>query len=561
MDRFFVNKLIAAFAVDIVLGHGKAGEQAMLFPTHKTAKRCADFIYIKDDSTTRSYPRIIDFCLDQTKATTPTLVKIAPTISAVIYPKEKWPLAKQYWQHAGDGVSSRRAEFCHELFNEGLLVEERTLNDTTNSNVARLHKGPKRYQKAASIDLGPGVVPTTKPQTPQNVYPEVKEEVKESSQFVEERFGRNLNMSLVQNAQTAIKRRIAGSLVGDMELSSTIVSTSKLEMSTRGVPNLSEDDVYLYPCGMNAIFNAHQLLLEARGEAKSISFGFPYVDTLKILEKWGPGCLFYGNGSSEDIDNLEARLERGERYLALFCEFPGNPLLKSPDLKRLHALSKRYDFAIVVDETIGNFINIHVLPFADIIVSSLTKIFTGECNVSGGSSILNPQGQYYSTLKDVMKSSYENNYWAEDIIFMERNSRDFISRIVRINRSSEIITNLLASHPAVKQVYYPGFAPAKTNYDSCRTPNGGYGGLFSVTFKKHEQAVAFFDAIDTAKGPSLGTNFTLTSPYAILAHYGELEWAREFGVEADLVRVSVGLEEEGMLREIFESALKEVEKL
>ena len=45
-----------------------------------------------------------------------------------------------------------------------------------------------------------------------------------------------------------------------------------------------------------------------------------------------------------------------------------------------------------------------------------------------------------------------------------------------------------------------------------------------MTFYTTEDAVAFFDAIDTAKGPSLGTNFTLTSPYAILAHYGELEW-------------------------------------
>jgi cystathionine gamma-synthase len=111
---------------------------------------------------------------------------------------------------------------------------------------------------------------------------------------------------------------------------------------------------------------------------------FPYIDTLKILQKWGPGCLFYGNGESKDLDDLQQRLENGERYLALFCEFPGNPLLKSPNLQRIRDLAKKHNFAIVVDETIGNFLNVHVLPYSDIVVSSLTKVFSGDSNVMGG---------------------------------------------------------------------------------------------------------------------------------------------------------------------------------
>ena len=111
---------------------------------------------------------------------------------------------------------------------------------------------------------------------------------------------------------------------------------------------------------------------------------FPYVDTLKILENWGPGCQFYGHASAQELDNLEARLQAGERFLALFCEFPGNPLLKTPDLRRIWMLADRYDFAVVIDETIGNFLNVNVLPAADIVVSSLTKIFSGDSNVMGG---------------------------------------------------------------------------------------------------------------------------------------------------------------------------------
>lgn len=111
---------------------------------------------------------------------------------------------------------------------------------------------------------------------------------------------------------------------------------------------------------------------------------FPYIDTLKILEKWGPGCQFYGNGAAEDLDDLERRCEDGEKFLAVFCEFPGNPLLKTPNLGRIRTLADRFDFAIVVDETIGNFLNVHVLPHADVVVSSLTKVFSGDSNVMGG---------------------------------------------------------------------------------------------------------------------------------------------------------------------------------
>jgi cystathionine gamma-synthase len=43
-----------------------------------------------------------------------------------------------------------------------------------------------------------------------------------------------------------------------------------------------------------------------------------------------------------------------------------------------------YHFPIILDETVGNHLIVQVLPFADIVVSSLTKIFSGMGNVLGG---------------------------------------------------------------------------------------------------------------------------------------------------------------------------------
>jgi cystathionine gamma-synthase len=79
-------------------------------------------------------------------------------------------------------------------------------------------------------------------------------------------------------------------------------------------------------------------------------------------------------------------------------------------------------------------------------------------------------------------------------------------------------------HPVVKQVNYPKHSSTRPFYDRCRTPNGGYGGLLSATFFCREDAVAFFDNLATAKGPSLGTNFTLRS----VAFGGQSAFARKF---------------------------------
>jgi cystathionine gamma-synthase len=119
------------------------------------------------------------------------------------------------------------------------------------------------------------------------------------------------------------------------------------------------------------------------------AYRFPYTDTYKVLLKWGPGCHFLGYGGTTDIPALEQLLASQDSaeppILALFCEFAGNPLLSSPDLVRIRQLADQYGFLLVVDETIGNFINVEVLPYSDIVVSSLTKVFSGDANCMGGS--------------------------------------------------------------------------------------------------------------------------------------------------------------------------------
>jgi cystathionine gamma-synthase len=120
-----------------------------------------------------------------------------------------------------------------------------------------------------------------------------------------------------------------------------------------------------------------------------------------------------------------------------------------------------------------------------------------------------------------------------------------------------------ASARVVKEVFYPKYT-ARANYDLCRNaslsptePN--FGGLFSVTFVSKAASEAFFNTLACHKGPSLGTSFTLACPYTVLAHYYELDWAKGYGVEEGLVRVSVGTEERSVLLKWFEESVRAAE--
>lgn len=188
------------------------------------------------------------------------------------------------------------------------------------------------------------------------------------------------------------------------------------------------------------------------------------------------------------------------------------------------------------------------------------------------SLILNPKSRFFSLLKATLDHIYEDAYWGEDAIYMERNSRDFVKRVRVINRNTEAVCDLLHSYittpnSIIKKVCYPKWE-TRANYDICRLPSpvgldgeeeGNFGGLFSVLFTSKVASEAFFDALPCAKGPSLGTNFTLACPYTILAHYTELEWAASYGVEEGLVRLSVGLEDQKLLLTWLTIALRGAE--
>ena len=321
-------------------------------------------------------------------------------------------------------------------------------------------------------------------------------------------------------------------------------SYTKLALQTRisQLAGVHASNVFLFPTGMAALSTVQRVLQRLTPEAKSIQLGFPYVDLMKLQEKIGAGYHFFP--SNKDAESQEFRdLINHQKISGVFTDLPGNPLLGTASLPHLSALLRPRMIPLIVDDTVGTFYNVDAMPYADIVMSSLTKYFSGISDVMGGALIVNDKSPFYPMIRHIFQEECENLLWGEDAMLLAERSFDFETRMVQINRTAEDIADYLHGHSLVEQVYYPKFQN-RGNYSAVMRDGGGFGGLMSILLKNAKTtAPVFYDHLRVSKGPSFGTNYTLACPYTLLAHYDELDSVESDGVSRYLIRLSIGLED------------------
>ncbi|KAK9441780.1 Cys/Met metabolism, pyridoxal phosphate-dependent enzyme [Metarhizium brunneum] len=500
------SKSVASSVGEIYGEESTAAAAAMLFPHASLGTSCRDYLQ-RAESNPSNKLAIFAFQVDFAGEVQNIHLRVAKSTSGafqslcvVVFPHDLSKEAKMFWQHTGFGVTSRHALYW-------------------------LEQAPCLGEVVASI-----------------------------------RQDGKLPLDDAKQAATKIKNRI-----------SELLSSERSTVETQ--------DVFLYPSGMSAIAHSASALQELyKGSSDSIRvavFGFLYVDTFKVLSKVKQiECVLYGHASPADMDQLEHDLQDGMEIHALYTEFPGNPLLGSLNLERLYKLSQRFNFHVIVDDTVGTAVNLDLAAFCDVLCTSLTKMFSGACNVMGGSLTICPNSKSKRALHSTLTSQYSDTYFPLDLLVMAQNSKDFAERVHIANGNAEAIAAKLRDHPVVDRVFYPRGSATQHLYDGYRRrrprarededgqdqAQAGYGYLLSIRFVQDSAAMAFHDALDVAKGPSLGTNFTLCCPYTVLAHASELAWASEFGVVEHLVRLSVGIERRGELEGAVDRALEAAAK-
>ncbi|KAF8191414.1 pyridoxal phosphate-dependent transferase [Mycena galopus ATCC 62051] len=367
------------------------------------------------------------------------------------------------------------------------------------------------------------------------------------------------------DAKNAIRSRFAG-MLDDGE-------------NIRGVPGVSADDVYLFTSGMTAIWRSHQLLTATVGSKDSpeprkvAHVNLLYLDSYKFLEL--SSCAGYHFFSNDTIDELEALLATGTpdrpAILALYTDFPGNPHVRSCDLVKLWVLADRYNFPIIVDDTVAGHLNSQVLPYCDVVVTSLTKLFSGLSNVLGGAMMLNPISRFYSQFKTHLNATYEDSFFDSDALVLEMNSRELVDRTAITNYNAEQLADMLYARSVlggdkgsiIQAVHYPKYR-MRENFELCRNPlaakagltTTGYGYLLSVTFTSLEATKTFYSALQCAKSATLGSVYTLVTAWTPLAWPpDQMQQIEDRGVEDCLIRFSVGIEDISSILKCVSDAL------
>ena len=300
---------------------------------------------------------------------------------------------------------------------------------------------------------------------------------------------------------------------------------------------------------MSALHTSLEILYKLFPEKPTLQIGFPYVDVLKL-----PMHIFHGAKliTEENCSDIELEIKR-INPAALIIELPSNPMLKCVNIKKISKIANKLNIPVIVDDTIGSNLNINSLEHADIVFTSLTKIFSGSGDILAGSLILNPKSKWIDQFRNALSEINLPMLSDGDIVSLEKVSRDVNQRVFEQNQTCLELKKRLETNKEIKNIFHPENCP---NFNSILTSNGGYGCLLSFELKGGiNKAKKFYDSLHISKGPSLGTKFTLVCPYVLLAHYDELDWAESFGIPSHLIRVSVGLEDKDHLWRSFSEAL------
>ena len=292
-------------------------------------------------------------------------------------------------------------------------------------------------------------------------------------------------------------------------------------------------NIILSVSGMNAIYGALKGL-QTDQKNSVVQLGWLYLDTMNIITNHGfQSKIFY---DVKQLDELEEYLKKEAKNVsAIVSEVPTNPLLLSADLKRLRAICIKYEVSLVVDATFATPYNLDFKEYADIIIESLTKFACGNADVLMGCIILNENSKLQK--EDFIK--HIDAPYIKDVQRLAYEIKDYEQRVSTVMENSRKLVEYFKTKDYIDALYY-----------------SSYSGVISVSFTKPFAKI--YDILDFAKGPSLGTEFTLLMPYVYLAHYDLLtckegrELLKQNGIPADLLRISVGVENIEMIIQEFE---------
>ena len=244
--------------------------------------------------------------------------------------------------------------------------------------------------------------------------------------------------------------------------------------------------------------------------------------------------------SIEDIAGIERALAAHPTRLVVF-ESPTNPVTKIADIKAITRLAKAAGALTVMDNTFAGF-HQHGEYEIDLFLHSLTKYASGAGDVMGG-AVIGRTDLIRGMRHDFGAIGGTLDPHAAFLIL--RGMKTYFVRYQAQSASAMKVAELLAGHPAVVKVHYPGLA-THPQHALAREQMRDFGTIVSFDLKGGADAgEKFADALELfALTASLGsTESLIVAPQMMGGRELTPEQHAHSGLTDGTVRLSIGLED------------------
>lgn len=246
---------------------------------------------------------------------------------------------------------------------------------------------------------------------------------------------------------------------------------------------------------------------------------------------------------------------RTPRTRLLLCETITNPLMRVPRLREIVAFAKQHALVTLIDNTFASPVNFRPLEHGfDLVVHSATKYLNGHSDLVAGCVM--------GSADAIQKVRHIVNHFGGSLdphagFLLARGMKTLAVRMRAQNENAQTVAEMMASHPAVVSVNFPGLS-THPEHALARELFSGFGGMLSFRPKGGvEAAQRVMERLTIPYlTPSLGGVESLVSRPTVTSHASIEPRERErFGITDDLIRVSCGIEHASDLVEDFRQAL------
>jgi cystathionine gamma-synthase len=278
-----------------------------------------------------------------------------------------------------------------------------------------------------------------------------------------------------------------------------------------------------------------------------------YGGTFRLIDKvftlWG---LSYTAVPQSDIDAVRDAITDATKLI--WVETPTNPLLSIADIAAIAELARQCSAKVLVDNTFASPALQQPLTLgADVVLHSTTKYIGGHSDVVGGALLTRDEEL------DAAFAFLQNGAGAVpgpfDAYLTLRGLKTLVLRMERHSENALRVAEFLADHAAVSATLYPGL-PQHPGHQIAAKQMSGFGGMVSVRLRGGRQAALDF----CSRTEVFILAESLGGVESLIEHPGAMTHASTEGslleVPADLVRLSVGIEDVGDLIGDLKQALR-----